>query len=54
MLANVQKEETKNITSYLGEWEKLYMTFKMSENTMNFNLESESPETKYQIFDSIR
>ena len=43
MLANIEIDKDYILTSHLGEWQKLYMQYKFSEDQSNWDLRTELP-----------
>ena len=43
LLANIQIDNNYILTSHLGEWQKLYMEYKFTENQSNWDLKTELP-----------
>ena len=53
MLANIDIDKDYILTSHLGEWQKLYMEYKFSDNQSNWDLKSELPKVHKEIHESI-
>ena len=43
MLANIQIDNNYILTSHMGEWQKIYMEYKFTENQLNLDLKGELP-----------